>query len=72
VGTTRQLGWVLQELKPLVEQGRVEGFFDNTENANKLDGLIEDIREALMDYQVCISNCSCLPYLTFMLDFIAT
>ena len=44
---------VLQELKPLEKQGKVEGFFTNVENADKLAGLVEDIRDAVMDYQVC-------------------
>jgi len=29
------------------------GFIGNRENARKLNGLVEDIRYALMDYQVC-------------------
>jgi len=36
----------------LAEQGKVEGFFNNVKNADKLDGLVEDIRDAVMDYQV--------------------
>ena len=36
------------------EQGDVEGFFNNVKNADKLGGLIEDIRDAMMEYQVCI------------------
>ena len=49
----RKLEKVLQELKPLEEQGNIEGFFTNTENADKLGGLVENIRNAVMDYQVC-------------------
>ena len=29
-------------------------FLNNPENAQRLNGLVEDIRYALMDYQVCI------------------
>jgi hypothetical protein len=36
----------------LVEQGKIEGFFNNIRNADKLGGLVEDIRDAAMDYQV--------------------
>jgi hypothetical protein len=36
----------------LVEQGKVEGFFKNVKNADKLGGLVEDIRDAMMGYQV--------------------
>ena len=34
------------------EQGDVEGFFNNVKNADKLGGLIEDIRDAMIEYQV--------------------
>ena len=56
----------------LAEQGKVQGFFDNTKNADKLGGLVEDIRDAMMDYQVCISHRSFLSCLILALDFIAT
>ena len=29
---------------------------DNPENVQQLNGLVEDVRYALMDYQVCTSN----------------
>jgi len=45
---------VRQDLSPLEEQGRVEGFFNNAENAGKLGGLVEEIRDAMMEYQVFI------------------
>jgi hypothetical protein len=44
---------VVRDLVPLEEQGKVEGFFNNAENAGKLGGLVEDIRDVMMDYQVC-------------------
>ena len=47
------------------------GFLINTENAQRINGLAEDIREAMMDYQVCVSNNSFQPYLMFVLDFTA-
>jgi len=40
----------------LAGQGKVEGFFNNVKNADKLGGLVEDIRDALMDYQVSNQN----------------
>ena len=49
----RKLEDILQELKQLAEQGDVEGFFDNAENAAKLSRLVGAIRDAAMDYQVC-------------------
>ena len=44
---------VRQDLALLVEQGKIEGFFNNAENAGKLGGLVEDIRDAMIEYQVC-------------------
>jgi len=37
----------------LAKQGKVEGFFNNVKNADELGGLVEDIRDATMEYQVC-------------------
>lgn len=42
------------------EQGRVEGFFNNVKNAEKLGGLVDDIRDAVIEYQVC--SLSSYPY----------
>ena len=44
----------LQTLEPLVEQGKAKGFVNNVENADKLGSLVEDIRDAVMEYQVYI------------------
>ena len=38
----------------MAEQKVVEGFFKNAENASKLSGVVEDVRDAIMEYQVCI------------------
>ena len=35
-------------------QGKVEGFFNNVKNTDKLAGMVGDIRDAMMHYQVCI------------------
>ena len=56
MGIDRKLKEVLRDLAPLESQGRVEGFFNNTENAAQLGGLVEGIRDAMMDYQVHASN----------------
>jgi len=50
---TRKLDKVLQDLIPLAEQGAVTRFLNSTEDMDKLSGLVEDIHEAMMDYQVC-------------------
>jgi hypothetical protein len=62
----------LRDLAPLEKQGKVEGFFNNTENAAQLSGLVEGIRDAMMEYQVCTSNSSSPPLLTPVPDFVAT
>ena len=46
---------IRQELALLAEQGKAKGFFNNVDNADKLGGLVEDIRDVMMDYQVCMS-----------------
>ena len=63
---------VLRDLVPLEKQGKVEGFFNNSENAAQLGGLIEDIRDAILEYQVCASNSSSPPLLIFLPDLAAT
>ena len=68
----RKLGHVLQGLKLLEDQGTVEGFFSNVENADKLAGLVEDVRDAVMDYQVCDQNNVIFPCLIPISDSIAT
>ena len=50
----RKLQDVRRDLAPLEAQGKIEGFFTNTENAGKLGGLVEDIRDAMMEYQVSV------------------
>jgi len=45
---------VLRDLGPLEAQGKVEGFFTDAENAKKLGGLVGDIQDAMMEYQVSI------------------
>jgi hypothetical protein len=47
-------------------------FLTKTENSQRINGVVEDIREALMEYQVCTLNHSFLPCLMFVLDFITT
>ena len=56
MGIVRKLENVLRELEPLAEQSKVAGFFSNVKDADKLVGLAEDIRDAMMDYQVRPQN----------------
>ena len=34
------------------------GLLTNTKNTQRINGLLDDLHEAFMDYQVCTSNCS--------------
>ena len=68
----RKLQDVHRDLVLLEEEGKVEGFFNNVKNADKLSGLVEDIRDAVMDYQVCVLDTSFLSCLIFLLDIVAT
>ena len=52
----RKLDKVLQDLIPLAERGKVTRFLNSTEDTGKLSGLVEDIRDAIMDYQVCLCD----------------
>ena len=56
IGTGRKLENIRQDLVLLGEQGKAQGFFNNVENSDKLGGLVEDVRDAVMDYQVCIAS----------------
>ena len=52
----RKLEDIRQELTLLGEQGKTKGFFNNVENAEKLGGLVEDLRDVMLDYQVRAPN----------------
>jgi hypothetical protein len=49
----RKLKDVNQTLDSITTQNDLVQFLNNTENAQKLDGLVGDIHDALMCYQVC-------------------
>ena len=49
----RKLQNILQGLELLAKQGAVEGFLNNPKNTEKLSGLVGDIGDTVMDYQVC-------------------
>ena len=54
----RKLEDVHQDLTLLAEQGKVEGFFNNVQNVDRLGGMVEDIHDAMMEYQVCVHKLS--------------
>ena len=61
-----------RDLILLSEQGKAQGFFNSIKNADKLGGLVEGIRDAMMDYQVWILHHSFPPCLMLAPDFLAT
>ena len=44
---------ILEKLEPLSEQGGLLRFLRNEDHAGLLNGFVQDITRALMDYQVC-------------------
>ena len=64
----RKLEEICQSLTLPEEQREVVEFLINVKNAQKINELVEDISEALMDYRVCKLNYSTPPCLTLMLD----
>ena len=53
MGIIRSLGDICRDLARLEKQGKTDGFIKNAENADKLSGAVEDIRDAMVEYQVC-------------------
>jgi hypothetical protein len=37
----------------LAQRGKITRFLNSTADVDRLGGLVEDIRDAMMDYQVC-------------------
>ena len=69
----RKLEDVRQALDPMTTQKDIAQFLSNVENAQKLNDLVDDIREAVMDYQVrtpkgltlsISKTCVCTDFLT--------
>ena len=52
----RKLERIHKNLAQLAKQGTVEGFLKNVWNAERLGGLLEDVRDAMMEYQVCLAK----------------
>ena len=55
-GIARKLKEVGRALDSITTRWDLARFLNKTENAQKLNGLVEDIRDALMAYQVCTSK----------------
>ena len=45
-----------QAVDSMTARDDLENFLKKPENAQKLNGLVEDMRYALIEYQVCIPN----------------
>jgi hypothetical protein len=69
----RKLEEVHQDLTQLMGQCMAVEFLTNTENTQRINRLVEDIREVMMDYQVCMANYLFIKCLMFViLDFTTT
>ena len=51
----RKLERARQDPALLEEQGKVEDFLNNVRNTDKLGSMLEDIRDAIIEYQVRVS-----------------
>jgi len=59
-------------MDPMTTQKDLVLFLKKPENAQKLNGLVQDIRYALMDYQVCFPKRPTLVVTNVCADFGAT
>ena len=48
----RILGGIIAKLEPLTEQHALIGFLHNVENAKMLTGFVQELADAITDYQV--------------------
>lgn len=51
-----------------MQQGKILGFLNNTEDAGTISGLVEDIRDAILDYQAFTIGLVLFP-LSYMFSF---
>jgi len=72
MGITRGLKEIGQVMDSMVTQKDLGLFLEKTENAQKLNGLVQDIRYTLMDYQVGSPKGPVFVITNMYLDFVAT
>ena len=72
MGVSRELEEIGRAMNSMTTEDDLADFLNNPENAQRLNGLVEDVRYALMDYQVRIPKHSFLSRLTSASDFTAT
>ena len=59
---TRKLKEVNQALDSITTQNDLAQFLSNSKNAQELNGLVEDIHDAFIGYQVCAPKLlTCIP-----------
>ena len=63
---TRKLEKICQGLTLPAEQGEATRFLANTENAERVNDLVDEIYEGFMEYQVCMAIAHFLSCLTFV------
>ena len=68
----RKLKGIAGALEQLEKQSKAEGFFNNVKNAEELGGLVDDIRDAVIEYQVCSLSSHTLLDLISVPDIVAT
>ena len=54
----RKLARIIAKLGPLSEQHKLLKFLNNVDHANTLNGFIQDLANAVADYQVCAASSS--------------
>lgn len=59
-------------MESMTNQNNLVDFLDDPGNAQWVNGLVEDIRYAMMDYQVCAFKVLLSSVLISVLDFITT
>ena len=59
MGTARKLQEIGQAMEFMVIQNDLTDLLNNPERVQMVDDLVEDIRHALMDYQVCTAYMTC-------------
>ena len=67
---SRKLKEIGQAMDSVTIQEDLTHFFNDPENAQRLNGLVEDIHYALMDYQVCTPKrlTPIIPYICLRLQ----
>jgi len=68
----RRLEEIGQAMVPMTTQKDLALFLKKTENAQKLNDLVQDIRYALMVYQVCSLRAPAFDVTNIRSDFAAT